>query len=126
HVPATYDGQRPWARQTWHGSAAGLHRVHRAVAGGRFPEARTHLERAFPGPLPAGVEAIGSKAGSLPGVLTLAFTVRWEDGRIGTAVLLAEEIDESLSTKAGELADLVLGPLLDPALLRKLESSLVG
>ncbi|WP_146175114.1 serine hydrolase [Umezawaea tangerina] len=125
-IPATYEDQRPWARRTWHGSASGLHRLHRAVAGGRFPQARTHLERAFPGPLPAGVTAIGSKAGSLPGVLTMAFTVRWDDGRIGTGVLLAEEVDESLSTKAGELADLVLGPLLDRDLLRELETTLVG
>ncbi|WNV83513.1 serine hydrolase [Umezawaea sp. Da 62-37] len=125
-IPATYDGQRPWARQTWHGSAAGLHRLHRSVAGGRFPQARTHLERAFPGPLPKGVKAIGFKGGSLPGVLTMAYTVRWEDGRIGTGVLLAEEVDESLSTKAGELADLVLGPLLDPASLRDLRATLVA
>jgi beta-lactamase family protein len=124
-VPATYEGQRPWARQTWRGSAAGLHRLHRSIAGGRFPLARTHLERAFAGSLPKGVRAIGFKGGSLPGALTLAFTVRWEDGRIGTGVLLAEEVDEQLFGRPGELVDLTLGALLDPAALRELRGSLV-
>jgi hypothetical protein len=125
-IPATYDGQRPWARQTWHGSAAHLHRVHRSTAGGKFPAARAHLERAYAGSLPPGVKAIGFKGGSLPGVLTLAFSVRWEDGRIGTGVLLAEEVDERLSTQAGDLADLTLKALLDPAALREFRESVVG
>jgi len=126
HLPATYDGQRPWARQTWHGSAAHLHRVHRSIAGGRFPAARTHLERAFAGSLPPGVKGIGFKGGSLPGVLTLAFSVRWEDGRVGTGVLLAEEVDEPMSTQVGALVDLTLGALLDPAALRELRGAVVG
>jgi hypothetical protein len=125
-IPTTYDGQRPWARQTWRGSAAGLHRIHRSIAGGRFPLARTHLERAYAGSPPKGVRAIGFKGGSLPGALTVAFTVRWEDGRVGTGVLLAEEVDEQMSTQAGELVDLVLNALLDPAALRELRGSLVG
>ncbi|HEX6343638.1 serine hydrolase [Umezawaea sp.] len=126
HTPATYDAQRPWARRTWHGSAAHLHRLHRSIAGGRFPAARVHLERAYAGSLPEGVRAIGFKGGSLPGVLTLAFTVRWEDGRIGTAVLLADEVDEPMSTQAGALVDLTLTSLLDPAALRELRDSVVG
>jgi hypothetical protein len=72
------------------------------------------------------VKAIGFKGGSLPGVLTLAFSVRWEDGRIGTGVLLAEEVDERLSTQAGDLADLTLKALLDPAALREFRESVVG
>ncbi len=126
NVPATYDGQRPWVRQTWRGSAASLHRIHRTIAAGRFPAARTHLERAYAGALPPGVEAIGFKGGSLPGAVTLGFTVRWEDGRIGTGALLAEEVPEQLFAQAGELVDLALGALLDPAALRELRETVVG
>ncbi|MCS7476476.1 serine hydrolase [Umezawaea endophytica] len=126
HIPSTYDGQRPWTRQTWRGSAAHLHRLHRSIAGGKFPAARVHLERAFAGSLPPGVKAIGFKGGALPGVLTLAFTVRWEDGRIGTGVLLTEEVPLELFSREGELVDLTLNALLDPAALRELRDSVVG
>jgi len=126
NIPATSDGRRPWARQTARGSAATLHSLHRSIAGGRFPAARVHLERAFTGALPPGVRAIGVKGGSLPGALAVACAVRWEDGRIGTGVVLAEEVDERLSTQAGDLFDLTLGSLLDPAALRELRETLVG
>lgn len=126
HAPSTYDGQRQWARQTWRGSAAGLTRIHRSIAGGRFPLARTHLERAFAGRLPKGVLGIGFKGGSLAGQLTTAFSVRWDDGRIGTAVILTEEVDEQRFGAAGELVELTRHALLDPAVLREVERSLVA
>jgi len=125
HAPSTYQGQLPWARQTWRGSAAGLTRAHRSIAEGRFPVARTHLERAYAGALPKGAKGVGFKGGSLPGALTTAFSVRWDDGRIGTAVILTEEVDEPRFGTAGELADLALDALVNPATLRDIERSLV-
>ena len=126
HIPTAYDAQAVWAQGTWAGTAAGLTRIHRTIAGGHFPLARTHLERAYSGALPPGVRGIGLKGGSLPGALTLAYSVRWEDGRTGTAVVLASQLPEERFSAPGELVDLVLGTLLDPAALRELEHSLVG
>ncbi len=48
------------------------------------------------------------------------------DGRIGTGVLLAGEVDEPLSTQAGDFVDLALNALLDPAALRELRETVVG
>lgn len=119
-VPSTYDGQRPWARGTWSGTAAALHRAHRALTA--VPTARAHLERAFPPP--AGVAGIGFKGGSLPGIVTVGFSVRWEDGRVGSAAVLTREVDEAWFARAGELVDLTRQALLDPAVLREFQVSL--
>jgi hypothetical protein len=126
HAAGTYDAQRPWARQTWRGTAAGLNRIHRSIADGRFPVAGTHLQRAFAAELPKGVNGIGFKGGSLPGQLTVGFSVRWDDGRIGSAAILTEEVDEQLFSTAGDLVGLTRDALLDPSVLRKIERSLVA
>ncbi|WP_433269998.1 serine hydrolase [Actinosynnema sp. CS-041913] len=119
-VPKTYDGQRPWARGTWQGTAAGLHRLHRAMD--RFPGAPAHLEQRQD--LPAGVAGIGFKGGSLAGVITVGCRVRWHDGRVGTAAVLTEEVDEQRFHTAPALVGLVRQALLDPAALREFQVSL--
>jgi len=119
-VPGAYEGRRPWARGTWRGSAAGLHRLLRGLD--RFPRAVDHLERGHP--VPDGVAGVGLKGGSLAGVVTVGVRVRWRDGRVGTAAVLAEEVDEPRSRASGELVDLVRRALLDPAALRRLRDSL--
>ncbi|GGP41612.1 serine hydrolase [Saccharothrix coeruleofusca] len=118
-IPATYQGQVPWARTTWRGTAAGLHKTHRAIAGGRFPRARAHLEAGRQ--LPDGVAGIGLKGGSLAGVLTLGCAVRWADGRVGSAAVLVQEVDEERFAAVGELFDLVLRALLEQAALREFQ-----
>lgn len=84
------------------GTAEQLSNLHRAIADGSFGEgseqARTHLEYQ-PAQLP-GAEGIGSKGGSLPGVLTDAIYVRYEDGRVATAVLQADEMSIDAYTTA--------------------------
>ncbi|CCH28917.1 serine hydrolase [Actinosynnema sp. NPDC047251] len=125
-VPRTYGGQRPFARTTWRGTAAGLHRLHRALD--RFPRALEHLEhqghREGGRTAPAGVAGIAVRGGSLPGVLTVGCRVRWYDGRVAAAALLVEEVDEARYARAAELVDLVLDALLDPAALGVFQVSL--
>lgn len=79
------------------GGSAGaddLSSIHRAIADGSLGDgsdvARTHLEYQ-PANLP-GAEGIGTKGGSLPGVITDAFYVRYEDGRVATAVLQVQDM----------------------------------
>lgn len=124
HIPATYEGQVPWARTTWRGTAAGLNRAHRSLTG--VTTARDHLEHAGRalGDPPAGVAGIGFKGGSLAGVVTVGMSVRWEDGRIGSAAVLTEEVDERRFASAGELVALVRAALLDPGVLREFQVSL--
>ncbi len=119
-VPPTYDEQRPFARTTWQGTAAGLHRLLRAAD--RFPHTLDHLERGRD--VPDGVAGIGFKGGSLPGVLTVGFRVRWQDGRVGTAAVLVKEVDETRFQTAGDLVALVRSALLDPVVLREFQVSL--
>ncbi|WP_367131046.1 serine hydrolase [Saccharothrix sp. HUAS TT1] len=122
-IPKTYEGQRPWARGTWAGTAAALNRAHRALT--EVPLARDHLEHGYRTPPDvAGVAGIGFKGGSLPGIVTLGFSVRWEDGRVGSAAVLTEEVDEPWSGRAGELVRLVLDALLEPAALRRFHTTL--
>ncbi|MEV0681248.1 serine hydrolase [Actinosynnema sp. NPDC050436] len=110
-VPREYERVRPLMHTTWRGTAAGLHRLHRTLD--RFPRALSHLER---GQVPPdGVAGIGLKGGSVPGVLTLGCRVRWQDGRVGTAVVLVEEVDETWYGRAAGLVELVLDTLLDRA-----------
>ncbi|RKT53255.1 hypothetical protein [Saccharothrix australiensis] len=116
-VPKTYDGRRAWARDTWRGTAAGLHRLHRALD--RFPGAVARLERGREVP-----DAVGFQGGSLPGVVTAGLRVRWPDGRVGTATVLVEEADEPWSRTAGGLVELVRRALLDPAALGELQAAL--
>lgn len=75
------------------GSAAQLNSLYRAIADGGYGDAGDvvlrHLEWQ---PAPDGVVGLGFKGGSLPGVLTQAFEVRREDGTVGTAVWLIDDI----------------------------------
>ncbi|MEU4447757.1 serine hydrolase [Actinosynnema sp. NPDC050801] len=119
-IPKTYEGQRPWARGTWAGTAAALNRAHRAMTA--VPLAAAHLERGQP--LPPGVAGIGFKGGSLPGIVTVGFGVRWEDGRVGSAAVLAREVDEAWYARAGELVGLVQKALVEPAVLREFHVTL--
>lgn len=129
-VPKTYEGQRPWARGTWSGTAAGLNRAHRALTA--VPIARGHLEHGHLGhghlehghELPPGVAGIGFKGGSLPGIITVGFGVRWADGRVGSAAVLVKEVDEQRFGTAGDLVASVLDALLEPAVLRRFQVSL--
>ncbi|GAB2970634.1 serine hydrolase [Saccharothrix stipae] len=119
-IPKTYEGQRPWARGTWAGTAAALNQAHRAMTA--VPLARTHLERRQP--LPPGVAGIGFKGGSLPGIVTVGFGVRWEDGRVGSAAVLIREVDEAWSARADDLVRLVQKALVEPAVLREFHVTL--
>jgi hypothetical protein len=124
-VPKTYEGQRPWAGGTWSGTAAGLNRAHRALTA--VPIARGHLEHGYPGigyELPPGVAGVGFKGGSLPGIVTVGFGVRWADGRVGSAAVLAKEVDEQRFGTSGDLVASVLKALLEPAVLRQFQVSL--
>lgn len=121
-VPQTHDGRRPWAGGTWTGTAAGLNRAHRALSA--VPLARDHLERAHLDSLPPGVAGIGLTGGSLPGVVAVGLGVRRDDGSVGSAAVLVEDIDEPWSDRAGELARLVRRALLEPAVLREFQASL--
>ncbi|MFD1150494.1 hypothetical protein ACFQ3T_25460, partial [Saccharothrix hoggarensis] len=86
------------------------------------PAARAHLERG--NALPPGVAGVGFKGGSLPGVVTVGFGVRWADGRVGSAAVLTKEVDETWFGRSAELVRLVLRALLEPAALRELQVSL--
>jgi hypothetical protein len=119
-VPKTYDGQRPWARGTWAGTAAGLNRAHRSLTG--VPIARGHLEHGHRPPV--GVAGVGFKGGSLAGIVTVGFGVRWDDGRVGSAAVLTQEVDEPRFGSTGELVGFVLRALLEPAVLREFQVSL--
>ncbi|MFT7837344.1 serine hydrolase [Saccharothrix sp. BKS2] len=121
-LPATYEGQRPWARTTWAGTAAGLRRAHRSLSD--VDLARGYLEQALGGDLPPGVAGIGFKGGSLPGIVTVGMSVRWEDGRVGSAAVLTEEVDEQEFARAADLVHLVRRALLEPGVLREFQAAL--
>lgn len=129
-----YTGQIPWAREHGKGSAAELARIHAALATGRFTPggavsiARDHLERQARqnGPLPPGVLGIGFKGGSLPGVLNLAYSVRWSDGRVGVGVIMVDGVDEATQGNAIALARLTRRALLDPTWLERIATALTG
>lgn len=77
------------------GTAADLAALHSAISDGTFGPgseiARAHLEWQ---PVPEGLEGVGFKGGSLPGILTDAMTFRHEDGTLSTAVLLVDGMSE--------------------------------
>lgn len=88
-----------WAR----GTAAGVSRAYRALAGVALAER-------------------GRAAAA--GVVTVGCGVRSEDGRVGSAAVLAREVDEAWSARVGELARLVRTALVEPAVLREFHVSL--
>ncbi|MEJ2857833.1 MULTISPECIES: serine hydrolase [unclassified Saccharothrix] len=97
------------ARTTAHGTAAELHRLLRTPV--------PHLDRRQD--LPPGVAALWVKLGTLPGVVTAAVRVRWEDGRVGTGVVLAREVPQERFADAMGLPAVLRSALLDPAALRE-------
>ncbi|KOX20221.1 hypothetical protein ADK67_30590 [Saccharothrix sp. NRRL B-16348] len=96
----THEGRRSWARGTWAGTAAEVNRACRALAG-------------------VLIEGTG-----LPGIVTVACSVRWDDGRVGSAAVLTREVDEAWHARAGELVRLVRTALAEPAVLREFHVSL--
>ncbi|MFC7344142.1 serine hydrolase [Saccharopolyspora griseoalba] len=86
--------QTAWASATAAGAPRELAAVHRALAGGTDPVsalAREHLEAPTAGHLPPGVDGIGFKGGSLPGVLACGLSVRRTDGAIGSGGLVLHD-----------------------------------
>jgi hypothetical protein len=88
-----------WAR----GTAAGVNRAYRALAGV---------------PLAERGRAVAA------GVVTVGCGVRWEDGRVGSAAVVAREVDETWSARVGELARLTRTALVEAAVLREFHVSL--
>lgn len=86
--------QQRWTDETATGSANQLAALHRAIATGTFGAgadvARRHLEWQKVS-LPD-VVGVGFKGGSLPGVLTEAFTLRRKDGSTATGILLVRRM----------------------------------
>jgi hypothetical protein len=82
--------QQRWFDDTATGSAHQLAALHRAIATGAFGPgadvARRHLE--WQKVSQPGVAGIGFKGGSVPGVLTEAFTLRRDNGSTATGILL--------------------------------------
>ncbi|GAA2339623.1 hypothetical protein GCM10009854_15030 [Saccharopolyspora halophila] len=107
--------QVAWASSTAAGSPRELDAVHRALASESDPAstlAREHLEApAAGGALPPGVDGIGFKGGSLPGVVTAGASVRRSDGTIGTGGLVAHD-----PAARGELVTSNPAALLLPAI----------
>jgi beta-lactamase class A len=94
--------QQRWADTTGTGSANQLAALHWAISSGAFGPgadiARRHLE--WQKVLLPRVIGVGSKGGSLPGVLTEALTVRREDGSIATGILLVRRMSLADYAKA--------------------------
>ncbi|MCK2245375.1 MULTISPECIES: serine hydrolase [unclassified Crossiella] len=127
----SWEAQVAWARDSGGASAATLAAFHRTAATGRFPEAtRRHLEHTRSGSLPPGVAGIGWKGGSLAGVLVLAGYTRWNDGRVGSAALLLQELslaDWTAMNAEGSLLFPVFEDLmLDPAWQGRVARALRG
>lgn len=120
--------QQRWAEETATGSANQLAALHRAIATGAFGPgadvARRQLEwqkASLPG-----VVGIGFKGGSLPGVLTEAFTVRREDGSTATGILLVRRMpatDWSGALTSFAHQQLLLAAMTDPAAAARLGCS---
>jgi Beta-lactamase enzyme family len=107
-----------WAKTTHRGSAADLASLHRAIATERIP-GRNYLELAFAGLRQPDELGIGFKGGEVPGVLTVGFSLRRDDGTIGTIAVLVSDLaaDDYLALHANEVDFILvcLGLLRDPA-----------
>ena len=126
--PTTIEAQLRWADGTATGSANQLAALLRAIATGTFGAgsdvARRHLEWQ-PVALPS-VVAVGFKGGSLPGVLTEAFTLRRADGSTATGILLVRRMPiadwlAALTSVAFQQA--VLAAMTDPGSADRLSCS---
>ncbi|MCP2093117.1 Tat (twin-arginine translocation) pathway signal sequence [Actinosynnema pretiosum] len=122
-APTGYEGLRPWARTTWRGAADGLSRAHRALATDpALPRCRAWLGAGREAP--EGVLGVGLAGGALPGVLAAGGHARFADGRVGVVAVLLAEVPQERHAAAREFEDLVLGALLDGALLADLRAAL--
>jgi beta-lactamase class A len=119
------EAQVSWAETTTSGTAGDLAALHTSLSAGDPPAAREHLEWQAP---PAGYAGMGFKGGSLPGVLTEAFTVRRDDGSTGVGVLLVEgmEPQEWVATLQAQSPhqQLLFGALTDEAVAHQLTCAL--
>ncbi|MEU5840889.1 serine hydrolase [Rhodococcus sp. NPDC047139] len=110
------------------GSATELAGLHRAISDGSFgpgaDTARAHLEWQ---PAPPGFDGFGFKGGSLPGILTDAFSFRRNDGTIATAVILVSDMSENDYTGALESfahQELLAAAANDPDVLERIRCAM--
>lgn len=122
------DVQQRWADETATGSANQLAALQRAIATGAFGAganvARRHLE--WQNVSPPDVVGVGFKGGSLPGVLTEAFTLRRENGSTATGVLLVRRMPVADWLRAltnVSYQQMVLAAMMDPASAARLRYS---
>lgn len=131
-APPSWAAQIPWVAGSGGASADTLATFHHALAAGRFPEpARRHLEHKLSGHLPPEVAGIGFKGGSLAGVITMGLSVRWRNGRIGSAALLLAGMSQSDWMAAATSENSLFFPvcldlLLDPAWRARVAAALGG
>ncbi len=120
-----YAEQVAWASTTAAGSATRLAAVHSALSseGGL---AREHLERPLAGSLPPGVAGVGTKSGSLPGVLTSGISVRRTDGSLGWGALLAHGDISAEQLSTGDPGLPLLLAIEDPRWRDRLTAALGG
>jgi hypothetical protein len=122
------DAQLAWTRTTHRGSAADLASLHRSIATGRIP-GRHYLELAYAPAVGQGELGIGYKGGSLPGVVTIGFSLRRKDGTVATSAVLVEDLSwddfKALSTSAEFVNGTCLGLVRDPATWQRVSRELV-
>lgn len=112
-----WDAQCAWADETMAAPATSLAAIHRSIATGTSKAAgiaRDFLERPLADHLPPGVVGIGTKGGSLPGVLTSGLSVRREDGTVGFGALVAHGPITADQLATGDPAAVPLLCILDP------------
>jgi hypothetical protein len=72
---------------------------------------------------------IGYKGGSLPGVVTIGFSLRRKDGTVATSAVLVEDLSwddfKALSTSAEFVNGTCLGLVRDPATWQRVSRELV-
>ncbi|QUQ67814.1 serine hydrolase [Kutzneria sp. CA-103260] len=116
-----------WAKTTHRASAVDLASLHRSIATERIP-GRRYLELALAPLVQPGELGIGYKGGELPGILTLAFSLRRADGTIGISVVLVSDLTaddyKALHANEGDFAMFCLGMLRDPAVLARVGKAL--
>lgn len=97
----------------WAGTVTQLAGLHRAAATDAVgPDVsgtvRRHLERGLADRLPDGVLGVGQKGGNLPGVLSMATTVRRADGTVGVAVMSLSRLPQQVYQDVGSSRAMLL------------------
>lgn len=117
-----YDG-------AWSATVTQLAALHRAAAtdelgGDASAIMRRHLERILAPKVQPGVLGFGQKGGSLPGVLSNAFTVRREDGSVGVSVISLSRLPQQVYLEApSAMLLLSQNALLDEATLPRVQAA---